>query len=107
MAVALLHILADCLPNDAAVHLVFSSKVLRDQDMFLFKNLLPTERVHLHTDLRFDVNDGDFVILDEGDEWIFTDIASFRALSKKAKAVIVLTASVSETSDGYEAYVLK
>ena len=106
VTVALARMLLQQMPAIPCIHIVFSSKMLERKDRDYYTDILSDPRVRLHSSANFDVNAGDFIIWDEGDEVLFNSPEAFVTRMRAAKANIVLTASAYDSKQGMEALIL-
>ena len=81
--------------------------MLWKKDHHYYANILDDDRVKTHTTLDFEVNAGDVIIWDEGDEMLFNCPTEFVKRMGAARCNIVLTASAFATKDGVEALIMK
>jgi len=81
------------------VHFVFSHEILLRQAKEDFYDLWTMAgldgRVQHHVGLDFTPRNGDFIIIDEADSFIYDDLKRFTAFSKRAK-IVCLTGLVHE-----------
>ena len=93
--------------------MVYANQVLMRKDQQICVDLVRAiqqqERVFYHCDLQFEVNKGDVIVFDEGDQHIYLQTEQLDALTKdESVSCICLTATSGECEgDNYEALLLK
>ena len=93
------------------VHMIYTNKVLMEKDQNDFKQLwtisAKSDAVVYHEDIEFDVGEGDLVVIDEAEEYIYGSTKHFLEFVGEHR-VICLTATCGGTAqDPSEKMILK
>ena len=93
------------------VHMIYTNKVLMEKDQNDFKQLwtisAKSDAVVYHEDIEFDVGEGDLVVIDEAEEYIYGNTKHFLEFVGEHR-VICLTATCGGTAqDPSEKMILK
>ena len=82
------------------MHIITSSKALKDRDesdfKMFFQRGVPTGRVVYHSDCKFTIKQGELVIVDEADLFMYEQYANFFKMVKAASLVVCMTATASD-----------
>ena len=80
-------------------HIVFPNQLLKDRDEKILENLFKLasieKKIKYHCDLKFKSYPGEIILIDEADEFIFTDPKLFNKATEGRK-VMCLTATVDD-----------